>query len=262
MKTLHGLLVLLLAVPAVAQQETEAKRAYDALEKEYDAAMAAYSEKMKAIASTPEYQAASKERDFDKVRELRSKVTAPDRDAWAARFLAGAAPFAGTDGAVPFLTWAARSGSGDVQAKAVEAVTAAHLESPALDEFVESLSWLSRGIGEDKARSLAEAVTEKNPDPVIKANAHYALAMMLRAPRGESLGEEQQAARDRHLAKVVEIAPDSIVAMKVAAPEFERTRLQTGMVAPDIVGRDLDGEEFKLSDYRGKVVVLDFWGDW
>ena len=24
----------------------------------------------------------------------------------------------------------------------------------------------------------------------------------------------------------------------------------------------LDGRHFKLSDYRGKVVVLDFWGHW
>jgi peroxiredoxin len=34
------------------------------------------------------------------------------------------------------------------------------------------------------------------------------------------------------------------------------------MVAPDIESEDLDGVKFKLSDYRGKVVVLDFWGDW
>jgi hypothetical protein len=33
-------------------------------------------------------------------------------------------------------------------------------------------------------------------------------------------------------------------------------------VAPDIVGADIDGKKFKLSDYRGKVVVLDFWGNW
>ena len=34
------------------------------------------------------------------------------------------------------------------------------------------------------------------------------------------------------------------------------------MEAPDIIGHDLDGVPFKLSDYRGKVVVIDFWGDW
>jgi len=38
--------------------------------------------------------------------------------------------------------------------------------------------------------------------------------------------------------------------------------LEIGSVAPDIEGNDLDGVAFKLSDYRGKVVVLDFWGDW
>ncbi|MFO1076423.1 MAG: hypothetical protein U1E73_01710 [Planctomycetota bacterium] len=33
-------------------------------------------------------------------------------------------------------------------------------------------------------------------------------------------------------------------------------------VAADIAGVDLDGVAFKLSDYKGKVVLLDFWGDW
>ncbi|MFK7768311.1 MAG: peroxiredoxin family protein [Mariniblastus sp.] len=43
---------------------------------------------------------------------------------------------------------------------------------------------------------------------------------------------------------------------------FELTRLQVGMVAPEIEGNDLDDIPFKLSDYRGKVVMLDFWGHW
>ena len=43
---------------------------------------------------------------------------------------------------------------------------------------------------------------------------------------------------------------------------FELKNLSIGKVAPDIVGEDLDGTPMKLSDYRGKVVVLDFWGDW
>jgi len=35
-----------------------------------------------------------------------------------------------------------------------------------------------------------------------------------------------------------------------------------GKPAPEIEGEDIDGNPFKLSDYRGKVVVLDFWGNW
>ncbi len=38
--------------------------------------------------------------------------------------------------------------------------------------------------------------------------------------------------------------------------------LVVGKVAPEIEGKDLDGAPFKLSDYRGKIVVLDFWGNW
>jgi len=35
-----------------------------------------------------------------------------------------------------------------------------------------------------------------------------------------------------------------------------------GKVAKEISGEDLDGKKVKLSDYRGKVVVLYFWGSW
>ena len=37
---------------------------------------------------------------------------------------------------------------------------------------------------------------------------------------------------------------------------------QVGQTAPEIEGPDLDNKDFKLSDYRGKVVLLDFWGHW
>jgi peroxiredoxin len=43
---------------------------------------------------------------------------------------------------------------------------------------------------------------------------------------------------------------------------FQLEHLQVGMVAPEIDGADEDGTPFKLSDYRGKVVALDFWGFW
>ena len=38
--------------------------------------------------------------------------------------------------------------------------------------------------------------------------------------------------------------------------------LVEGKVVPDITTKDVEDVEFKLSDYRGKVVLLDFWGFW
>ena len=40
---------------------------------------------------------------------------------------------------------------------------------------------------------------------------------------------------------------------------FGIRHLSVGREAPDIEGEDQDGKRFKLSDYRGKVVLLDFW---
>lgn len=39
-------------------------------------------------------------------------------------------------------------------------------------------------------------------------------------------------------------------------------RLSVGSVAPEIEGQDIDGLPMKLSDHRGKVIVLSFWGSW
>ncbi len=42
----------------------------------------------------------------------------------------------------------------------------------------------------------------------------------------------------------------------------ERPEVQVGHQAMEIEAEDIDGKRFKLSDYHGKVVVLDFWGNW
>jgi hypothetical protein len=49
---------------------------------------------------------------------------------------------------------------------------------------------------------------------------------------------------------------------KPAVQPSGNTGFAIGDLAPDIHGEDLDNVAFSLSDYRGKVVVLDFWGDW
>jgi hypothetical protein len=38
--------------------------------------------------------------------------------------------------------------------------------------------------------------------------------------------------------------------------------LAVGKPAPEISGTDTDGKAMKLTDYRGKVLVVDFWGFW
>jgi thiol-disulfide isomerase/thioredoxin len=38
--------------------------------------------------------------------------------------------------------------------------------------------------------------------------------------------------------------------------------LMVGKTAPEIMGEDLSGISIKLSDYRGKVVLVVFWGSW
>ena len=49
----------------------------------------------------------------------------------------------------------------------------------------------------------------------------------------------------------------------VARPKLEAIHsVAVGKVAPDIDGEDIDGKPMKLSQYRGKVVVLVFWGTW
>ncbi len=44
--------------------------------------------------------------------------------------------------------------------------------------------------------------------------------------------------------------------------EYFFEHLAVGCTAPQLIGNDEDGQLFRLSDYRGKVVMLRFWGDW
>jgi cytochrome oxidase Cu insertion factor (SCO1/SenC/PrrC family) len=57
----------------------------------------------------------------------------------------------------------------------------------------------------------------------------------------------------------VKLPDGGTVGEKAKAELFEVRHLAVGKEAPDIEGEDQDGKKFKLSDYRGKVVLLDFW---
>ena len=112
----------------------------------------------------------------------------------------------------------------------------------------------------ENAEAKLEQLIEESPHDAVKASATMALAKNVKdEARAEKLYES-----------LVANYGDLTSAMtrgktfKEAAGNalFQLKYLSIGKVAPDIEGEDLDGVAFKLSDYRGKVVVLDFWGDW
>ncbi|MFO1449610.1 MAG: redoxin family protein [Opitutaceae bacterium] len=49
---------------------------------------------------------------------------------------------------------------------------------------------------------------------------------------------------------------------KAPLPEAKKERIKIGAMAPDFTSFDLDGKAVKISDFKGKVVVLDFWATW
>ena len=86
--------------------------------------------------------------------------------------------------------------------------------------------------------------------------AQYRYGRVLLEGRG---GPADPAAAQGWLEQAVELGPDTDYGMLARGELFKPV---VGELAPDFKGRTIDGYEFKLSDYRGKVVLLDFWGNW
>jgi peroxiredoxin len=62
----------------------------------------------------------------------------------------------------------------------------------------------------------------------------------------------------RRLLKLDPVAPVPKESASAPVPAM----LGPGALAPDFVTRDLAGNEVRVSDYRGKVLILDFWATW
>ena len=86
------------------------------------------------------------------------------------------------------------------------------------------------------------------------------LAELLRQDRARAI-KEIEAVLEQAAEKYgdVKLPGGDTVAERAKGALFEILNLSIGQQAPDIIGEDQDGKRFKLSDYRGKVVLLDFW---
>ncbi|MCB9887764.1 MAG: hypothetical protein H6838_19910 [Planctomycetes bacterium] len=254
----------------------------------FAAVKADHEKAMKAFVTA--YQAAKSEAEKDAL--VRDQLPKPEP--YVARMIAIAAESPNDPVAVDCLTWALDNGRDEEQMAAVlQTLQRDHLTSPKLGDVCMTL----RGGGIKNDEAFLRAVLADNPHRPVRAQACYVLGLLhtqaatlartvqsggdparvqqLAARYGEEwlaamrtadaaqLQQQGEALLERVAAEFGEVAaPRGTLGEWATADLFELRHLTVGKPAPEIVGTDLDGVEFKLSDYRGKVIFLDFWGFW
>ena len=111
------------------------------------------------------------------------------------------------------------------------------------------------------AQALVKTASEKSTIKNNRGAALYALSIGMRKDQSKI------AEYDALIEKLITDHPDLTINGRKITQGMKAKRdaainLVIGKPAPEIIGKDVDGNEMKLSDYKGKVVVLDFWGDW
>jgi tetratricopeptide (TPR) repeat protein len=161
--------------------------------------------------------------------------------------------------------------------QAVQVLREHHTENPKLARVCAALGggyyWDEQ---HEPARAFLRAALEKNPDQTVRGLATFALARLLHN-RAESLGHRKagdakpvlkeaedlfQTVLDKYADLKDPRGGKQAIGERAKSELFEIRKLAIGKAAPEIEGEDIDGKKFKLSDYKGKVVVLDFWGHW
>jgi thiol-disulfide isomerase/thioredoxin len=121
-------------------------------------------------------------------------------------------------------------------------------------------------------QDLAKVVRDLN-DPVrgeiVGNNLEHSrpgVTVRLRALDPEKLERESTRFLERTIKEFGGVQPlgDSSVRLgeRAAGEIFQKKHLAVGRIAPDIEGEDIDGKPMRLSDFRGKVVVISFWATW
>lgn len=114
------------------------------------------------------------------------------------------------------------------------------------------------GRGATWSKGWLMSVAEKTGSRDAKVSAMFSLGCILMSEPGA----EQKTDGRRFFEVIIKNYGDTPYAKRADCQIFELDRLQIGKEAPDFEVTDVDGQKFKLSDYRGKVVVVDFWGFW
>lgn len=248
--------VLLLAAAPLAWAGDD----FESLQKEFREAQQTWYQK---------YAEAQKEAGEDKPVDQSKLPPRPEKE-FRAKFKALADKLAGKPDAIAPLVWLvnnAEAAPGEKDETATEALatlTKSHAADKEIAAQLPQLMYTYWRVGAEPLNALYEKVIKENPDKDAKAAATFNLAFTLySSDRGGKPGGS--AGRDRAIALFKSMAtdfPDSKAAKRAESYVFEIENLQIGMKAPDFSGEDADGKTIKLSDFKGKVVVIDFWGFW
>jgi hypothetical protein len=205
--------------------------------------------------------------------------TQPDRSKHPAKeyrpkFKALAEKYAGKPVAIQALAWFLSNAwslpgeDGQKDAKwAVEVLARDHATQPEIRVVLYSTQYLGEAVDEKSLIDLYDRVTAKNPDKEAQASALFLKGVIVLKGAEEGKPTDEQPAKRRNQAielfrRVTKDYAGTGAAKQAAGCIFEAENLQIGMEAPDFTGTDADGKEVRLSQFRGKVVVIDFWGYW
>jgi peroxiredoxin len=245
-------LMLLVATTVV---EAGSQRLAQQIQEEYDRAMQRWATQLR-VAGTPEEQLRVWEQrpDADDYgarvwMELRDSLRQPWVLPHAGWLLETAPVFASEKrGAVTNLT---------PEAEIIRALDLIHFRNPGAGRLCLSLTLMTNPA----TLAVVQKVQNENPDEKEQGQAAMAHALLLR-----HLGDDPKVMGQRltqlrtAIIKAADVKVSDVTVAKLAEDELYAIRnLSWGSVAPDIAGRDAAGIPFKLSDYRGKVVVLVFW---
>jgi hypothetical protein len=157
-----------------------------------------------------------------------------------------------------------------VRKEALRLLVEHHLANPKFETALPALARNGRSVD----KNFLSDVKEKNPSPAVTAYASYLQAQSLKvdaeSPKtpDDTIVPKLQEARKALEAVAKEYGDIEVkglrgkVSAAVDRDVAEIAKSPIGKVSPEIEGEDIDGQTFKLSDYRGKVVMLDFWGHW
>lgn len=257
--------ITILLMPALlSAQEVGQQRAAEAVVEEFTAELHRQERESReartAVRKTEAYRAASRNGDREVTRALLAEVASPDVVGLGKRALAAADDYPGDD-RVRLLVWAAlESRDPEIVTTVVDEILEKHLDSAEVTQLLEWAGSISKLLDRDRKEVFLSTVVDGSKNDYVRAWAMYKMAS--RMGRGAGASEEEKRRRAEIMAEVKELSAGTELGELIDAPRFVAERLQIGMEVPEIVGEDLAGVVFKLSDYRGQVVVLDFWGFW